>query len=104
MPEPHEYEAIGIELQDAPKARVYEFCRWLAACQRDRALATADERRVCVPPELVQVMLLDEWHHPNLVEGDVASSSETFRSIAAVLVSGDVSLYKRSSILIHTSA
>jgi hypothetical protein len=96
LPEPQEYTAVGIELQDAPKARVFEFCRWLAASQRDRVLATAEERRVCVPPELEQLMLLEEWHHPNLAEGEVASSSATFRSLAEVLASGNVSLYKPS--------
>jgi hypothetical protein len=91
-----EYAAQDIALQDPPNVHVFEFCRVLAASARNSVLATADERRTCVPPELEQVLQLEEWNHPDLVNGERPSSNTTFISLAEVLAKGDVSAYKVS--------
>ena len=95
LPDADAYEAHDIELEDPPNVQVFELCRYLAAVARDDVLATERERRVNVPQELAQVLVLDEWHHPNVVdEKDRPSGSETFRQLAEVLVSGDIDRYQ----------
>lgn len=94
IPQLPAYAAHDITLQDPPTAQVFEFCRLLAALTRNSVLATAAERRTCVPPELTQIMLLEEWNHPDLVNGERPSANETFRSLAEVLVGSNVSAYR----------
>lgn len=88
-----EYAAHDITLQ-GPVVGVFEFCRLLAATARNDVLATAEERRACIPLELEQLMQLEEWHHPNLINGERPSTNPTFRSLAELLVSGNVSGYR----------
>jgi len=88
------YAAHGISLEDESRVHVFELCRLLAAVNRERVLATSDERRVCIPAELEQILQLEEWHHPDLAGGDNLSSSSTFTSLVDALVSGDASSYK----------
>ena len=82
------YAAADIALQDPPNVFVFEFCRFLAASARHLVLATEDERRASVPPELVQVMQLEAWHHPDLVKGERPSTTATFQALAKVLAHG----------------
>lgn len=91
-----EYGAHGIALQDPPHVYVFEFCRLLAASAREKVLATADERRKCIPPDLVQIMQLEEWDHPDLGSGELPSSSSTFKSLAEILAHGNVAGYRPS--------
>lgn len=95
-PQLAEYASHDISLQDPPNVHVFEFCRFLAAFARGSVLATVDERRMCVQPELEQVMQLEEWNHPDLVNGERLSGNATFKSLAEVLVSGNVSAYQPS--------
>lgn len=94
LPQLAEYAVNGITLQQSPHINVFEFCRYLVVTARNDVLATADEKRICVPSELEQIMQLEEWRHPDLLNNERPSTSETFRTLADVLVSGDVSLYK----------
>jgi hypothetical protein len=95
IPPIDEYRRHQIELADPPKVQVFEFCRYLAAVHREKALATPDERRISVLPDMKQILQLEEWHHPNVVEeSDRPSGSETFRQLAKVLVSEDVQVYQ----------
>lgn len=94
IPALREYKRYGIDPEDAPRVQVFELCRFLADVVRDDVLATPDERRISVPPELNQILQLDEWHHPNVVDDDDRpSGSATFQQLAQVLSSGDVSMY-----------
>lgn len=93
-----DYERHGIELEDPSSPQVFELCRWLAATQRDVILATETEQRHHLPNSLIKIMQLDEWHHPDLVAGELPSETETFRQLAEVLVSGDLSHYKPSEL------
>ncbi len=73
---------------------MFEFCRYLAETRRDDVLATDEERTKQVLPGLPQVLLLDEWRHPDLVEDERPSDTDTFRQIAEVASTGDASKYK----------
>jgi hypothetical protein len=94
LPAREEYKTHGISLDDESRVYVFELCRFLAATNRDLVLVSAEERRVCVPPELQQVLLLEEWLHPDLSGGETLGECVTFKSLANVLANGDASAYK----------
>jgi hypothetical protein len=88
------YRENDIELSEAPRVTVFEFCRWLAANHRASVLATAEERRVSLEPSLREILVLNDWNHPDLAGGELASQSETFRQLAQVLATGDIGHYR----------
>jgi hypothetical protein len=97
LPMVHEYARHGIDLEQPPRILVFELCRYLAAVARNEVLATADERRISVLPIMTQIIQLEEWHHPNVVESDDRpSGSQTFQQLAQVLATGDLSKYHPS--------
>jgi hypothetical protein len=96
LPSFDEYARHGIELEQSPQVQVPELCRFLADIAREQVLSTDRERRVSVMPDMVQILQLEEWHHPNLVEEERPSGSETFRQLAQVLATGDAGLYRPS--------
>ena len=97
LPPAYQYNESGIELERPPTVRVYEACRYLAAVQRDLVLATEAERRADVPPELDQILQLEEWNHPDVVDDTARpNGSETFQQLAAILSTGDLDLYQPS--------
>jgi hypothetical protein len=57
------------------------------------ATTPPQERRNNVPENLVELLVLDEWCHPDVVNDERPSSSTTFQELADVLVHGDVSRY-----------
>jgi hypothetical protein len=92
--QPEAYAASGITLQSAPDIHVYEACRLLAALERNSVLATPEQRRACIPHDLTQMMQLEEWNHPDIVNREYPSSNQTFQSLAEVLTGGAASDYK----------
>jgi hypothetical protein len=90
----NEYSRLGIKLESPHDAHVFEFCRWLAATARESVLATAEERRVCLSSELVQILLLEEWRHPDLAKDERPSDVRTFQMLAETLLTGDVERYR----------
>jgi hypothetical protein len=95
LPTPTEYAGHGIELEHRPRVQVFELCRYLADVVREEVLATPQERRVNVLPDMKQVLQLEEWHHPNVVDDEERpSNSETFQQLAQVLVSGRAEIYR----------
>lgn len=82
-------------LEDDGRINVFELCRYLADVRRDQVLATPDELRVNVSPSLKQILQLDEWHHPDVVNDSCRpSGSETFQQLARVLETGDARVYR----------
>jgi hypothetical protein len=97
LPSVSDYERYGIELEQAPRVQVFELCRFLGAVAREQVLATPRERRVSVLPKMEQILQLEEWHHPNIVDDqEPPSRSETFQQLAQVLSSGNARLYQPS--------
>jgi hypothetical protein len=94
IPSPARFGEAGIELEDEPRIQTFELCRFLAETERSDVLATPVERRVSVPEELTEIMVLDAWNHPDVVSEDLPSAAETFQQLAEVLVSGDVTKYR----------
>jgi hypothetical protein len=96
LPSFDQYSHCGVELEQPPQVRVFELCRILADIAREQVLATPPERSVSVLPDMVQILQVEEWHHPNVVDGDRPSESETFRQFAHVLATGEAGLYRPS--------
>jgi hypothetical protein len=92
LPSPDHYAAAGIELE-GDRPAIFELCRFLAFHHRDDVLATHSERRVSVPPELTEILVLEDWHHPDVCSEELPSEAETFRQLADVLATGDLSRY-----------
>jgi hypothetical protein len=96
LPPGDEYERHRIELGQPPRVQVFELCRYLAHIARAPVLATEQERRVSVLPDMIQILQLEEWHHPNVVSNEHPSGSETFRQLAQVLATGEIAHYRPS--------
>lgn len=94
LPSRAEYAPHGIELADPDRVRVYELCRYLAAVRRDDVLATVEERRVSVATGMQQLLVLDDWRHPDLAGDERPSEFESFQQLARVLETGDAGLYR----------
>jgi hypothetical protein len=94
LPSRDAYEQAGVKLEIAERAQIFELCRCLAHERRDDVLATAEERRVSVAPELKPVLTLDEWAHPDLLGEERPSGSVTFQQLARVLETGDLRAYQ----------
>ncbi|GIJ81302.1 hypothetical protein SAMN05443287_1233 [Micromonospora phaseoli] len=63
--------------------------RRLVPDHRELLLADEVELRRRIP----EIMRLDQWHHPDLLQDTPPSQSTTFRQVADVLTTGDVSRY-----------
>jgi hypothetical protein len=97
IPPTDEYGQRGITLESPPQVQVFELCRYLADVARESVLANPIERRISVPPDMTQILQLEEWHHPNVVDDDDRpSGSETFQQLGHVLATGNLALYRPS--------
>lgn len=94
LPSTEDYLRHGIELEGQDNVKTFELCRYLAGIARDQLLATAAERRFHVLPEMQEILVLDEWRHPNLLEDELPGGSETFQQLVQVLLTGNVREYR----------
>lgn len=105
----------------APDERPWELVRRLMPEHRDLVLATEEELRAWLPPDLPEVLRLDDWHHTDMTaqppspERDrqrrlhqmlaarssnpvpfetYPSDTETYRQLAAVMATGDPHAYQ----------
>ena len=93
LPSVEQYRTAGVEIQGERPA-IFELCRFLAHHHRDQVLATPSERRASVPPELTEILVLEDWHHPDVCSQELPSETETFRKLAEVLATGEVFRYR----------
>ncbi len=97
VPSAADLRTHGIELEEPPRVQTFELCRFLAAVHCTAVLATPVERRVSVPPDLRELMTLEEWKHPDVADDERPSESETFQQLADVLASDEASRYRPSA-------
>ena len=91
-PTPSEYEKCGISLEeDTPQT--FEYCRYLAYHHPDKVLANDSELRANISPDMELIIQLNEWQHPDIVDGELPSQTESFKQLAQVLVTGNKDLY-----------
>ena len=88
------YARHGIDLSEPPRVQVFELCRFLAAVRKHEVMATMKERRISIFPELKQILLLEQWHHPDVAEDERPSGTRSYQQLARVLETGDISLYR----------
>jgi hypothetical protein len=91
---PRSLAAKGISLSRPPRVTGAELLRSLLPEHRDLLLASDEELARLVLPGLVRLMVLDEWHHPDVAAGERPSASEAFQLLAEVLVTGDPKRYR----------
>ncbi len=94
LPTREQYASVGFELMDPDAVHVFECCRFLSENYRNLVLATEQERRFTVPDQLTEMIVLDDWQHPNLAEKEYPSECESFQQLALALETGDVSGYR----------
>ena len=89
IPDAQTLAAAGI-LQAEDRLLVHELTRYLAHEHRDLMLATENERTAHVPHGVTLLRTYDDWHHPDLAAGELPSSTESFRAVAAMLAGDPV--------------
>lgn len=67
--------------------------RSLTPRYRELLLADDSELRQSIPADLARVLVIDEWHHPDIVDGAMPSTSETFVLLSDALVQGSPDCY-----------
>jgi hypothetical protein len=97
IPSLDEYAQRGVTVENPPRVQVFELCRFLADVARNSVLATTQEQRVSVLPDMAPILQLEEWHHPNVLDNDERpSGSDTFQQLAQVLATGNPAFYQPS--------
>ncbi len=71
--------------------REFDIAIALLSDYREELLASTDEYEKFIPEGLIEVLRLDEWHHPDW--GCPPSQTESFQLIAEVLFTGNSNLY-----------
>lgn len=92
--DPDHYRAKGIALEYEPKISPVEFMRGFIPELSRFFWLTREEMSKKIPVDIPVLMTIDEWHHPDLVNGENPSDMETFRQLAEVIVTGDKTLYR----------
>ncbi|MGC4816574.1 DUF7003 family protein [Micromonospora sp. DT63] len=90
---PIEVRGRRIAVAAEPGEELIDVFRRLVPEHRELLLADDVELRRRIPADLPEIMRLDRWHHPDLVQDTLPSGSTTFRQLADVLATGDVRRY-----------
>lgn len=83
------YQKKGIKIGSPRKLCGQHLLRVLLPEHRDALLASEEEWRRYVRPDLPFFLWLDEWDHPDLAEGQLPSQTHTFPALAEALEQGD---------------
>lgn len=100
-----DYRAVKINLQKRDVPDAAKLFRYLVATvpeeffQLEKKLLQISGRK---ESNLKVFLRLDDWHHPDVADGELPSESISFKSLAAALVSGDPNLYSCPSKLQNT--
>ena len=86
----------AIDVPGEPGNDLVDVLRRLVPDHRDLLLADESELRRRVPANLPEMIRLDHWHHPDLLDAP-PSASPTFRQLADVLETGDPTRYAPSA-------
>ena len=89
------YKLKAIDLEHEDKITPWEFLRGLIPEHSNLFWVTREEISTKIPKDLSVFMILDSWHHPNLVEDEKPSETETFQQLADAIITGDKKLYNK---------
>jgi hypothetical protein len=87
------YLSKGIVLEYSDKITPWEFMRGLIPEYSNLFWLTQSELSKKIPSDISVFWTLDIWHHPDLMQNERPSDTETFRQLADVIVTGDKKLY-----------
>lgn len=87
------YHKRNIQLAIDNKITPWAFMRGLVPEQSHLFWMTKDEVFQKIPSELSEFIILSHWHHPNLIQGEKPSDTETFRQLGLAIETGDKSQY-----------
>jgi len=88
LPSNEDCVELGIDLEtDSPQT--FEFFRYLAAKHRNMILCNETELRVNIQPDMLMMIQLDDWIHPDITDGELPSCSPTFITISTAIESGN---------------
>lgn len=89
-----QYNLAEITLEDDENINAFEFLRLLDKLYHDKLVATKSEINERIPSDLLKILELENWYHPDVTNGEVPSKNETFIQIAKVLETGNIDFYK----------
>jgi hypothetical protein len=89
-------KTLPIPVEARPGLQLWELVRLVVPTDRLRFMATEEELRARVPVDLPRLLVLDEWNHPDVLNNERPSDSETFQQLATALVEGDATRYRPS--------
>lgn len=96
IPFANQSEELGIHLE-RDSVQPYELMRWLSEVHREDVLCNDEEIRINLPSTMDKILVLDEWHHPDIENDEEPSQLESFQQLAMVLASNDPLAYSASS-------
>ncbi len=88
------YKSLGIEPEDETSINAFEFLRLLDALYHDKLVATEKEIRERIPADIPKIIELDEWFHPDVINGKLPSENETFKQISLTLETGNIEYFR----------
>lgn len=90
------YQAKGIATEKNGRIGYPAFMRGLLPEYSRLFWVTRAEIAKKLPADLPEIFTMAAWHHPDLAGGELPGETETFRQLAKVLVTGNVSHYRPS--------
>lgn len=94
--EPQYFEERGISLEEPPYILAIDLLRLLVLDYRDQLFLPKEELQQYLVADLPLLLRLDAWQHPDVMNDELPSATETFQLLAEVLVTGDPSRYQPS--------
>lgn len=88
------YTTRGIALEKDGGIGFPAFMRGLVPEYSRLLWVSRDDIKKKLPPDLPEIFTMAAWHHPDLAGGELPGDNETFRQLAKVLETGEVSHYR----------
>ena len=89
------YKSSGIDSEDETRINAFEFLRLLDELYHDKLVATENEIRERIPIDIPKIIELHNWFHPDVINDELPSENETFKQIAKVLETRNLSFLIR---------
>lgn len=86
----------GVQPTTEGRLTLFEACRWLAGKYRRLVLASDEEARVNIAEDMVHLLTLEEWQHPDIAGDELPSQAIEFQQLAKLLAGGDLKDYQPS--------
>lgn len=90
------YKSKNITFEYNDKITPWEFMRALIPEYSDLFWLNREDISNKIPSDLPILMVLNNWHHPDLADEEKPSDTETFNQLADVIFTGNKTLYNTS--------